>query len=164
MATLGWARGPTEPFAQMDEIRPGFTGFGVSYDEQAMALLAFFDGLVASRDLVGEGTGDSASGRLNALRNMIEASGDLLGPGRTVEACEQLQDARLRTDGLFPPPDFASGPAAPELEAEIAQLRLNLRCDDLQGSARCGLGSDLAFLLPPLLWLRQRRRGGGSRR
>ena len=131
-----------------------------------MALLTFFDELVASGDLVGEGPGNSAAGRLNALRNMIEASGDLIEQGQTAEACGQLEDARRRTDGLFPPPDFASGPAAPDLEAEIAQLRSNLRCDDPPetslvrsgGTGRCGLGAELALALPALALLRQRRR------
>lgn len=144
---------PEEPI-----INISLTGSGVSYGAQAMALLSFFDGLVASGDLVGEGPGHSASGRLNALRNMIEASGDLIDRGKKAKACKQLQDARLRTDGLFPPPDFASGAAAPELEAEIAQLRSNLRCDVPRGGGGCGLGAELALVMPLLGLVASRRR------
>jgi hypothetical protein len=136
---------PEEPVIEVP-----LTGYGVSYDAQAMALLSFFDGLVTSGELVGQGPGNSASRRLNALRNMIEASGDLLERGRTRMACLQLEVARRRTDGLFPPPDFASGAAAPELEAEIAQLRSNLRCRVRKGTAKCGLGAELALLLPAM--------------
>jgi hypothetical protein len=140
-------------------VAVSLTGFGVSYDDQAMALLAFFDASVGSGDLVGNGPGAVAFWRLQALRNMIEASGDLLDQGRTKIACVQLEVARRRTDGLFPPPDFASGPAAPELEAEIAQLRANLRCDvpPVRGGG-CGIGAELALVMPLLGLAAIRRR------
>jgi hypothetical protein len=70
--------------------------------------------------------------------------------------------ARRRTDGLPRPPDFAAGPAAPALEAEIVQLRSNLGCGAPTWFA-CGLGAELALLLGPL-WVLRRTRARAARR
>ena len=130
-------------------VAVALSGAGVPSDDEAMELLATFDAKVATGDLVGHGPDPLvAAQRLQALRNMIEASGDLLADGNTRIACLQLAVARRRTDGLFPPPDFASGTAAPDLEAEIAQLRDDLSCAAVLAQPACGLGAELALLLP----------------
>lgn len=92
-------------------------------------VLAFMAESVGDGSLYGDGQGKSASGRLKALKNMIEASGDLIEAGYIAEACDQLQDAYNRTDGYFPPPDFAAGPAAVELADMILQLMTYLGCE-----------------------------------
>ncbi len=58
-------------------------------------ILDFFDASVADGTLVGNGPGKSANGRKNALRNMIEAAGDLIDDYYVEEACQQLLDAYL---------------------------------------------------------------------
>jgi hypothetical protein len=131
-------------------------GAGVPFDAQALALLAFFDDAVARGDLTGDGPGASGPGRLGALRGMIEAAGDLLEHGRTLNACAQLEAARQRTDGAFPPPDFVAGPAAPELEAEITALRAHLDCASAPERS-CGLGGEAALVLVAARWWRRRR-------
>jgi hypothetical protein len=90
--------------------------------QQITNILMFFDNSVANGTLVGSGPGNSAQGRLKALKNMIEAAGDLINQGRIAEARQQLQDAYLRVDGQPKPPDFASGPAAAQLASMIQQL------------------------------------------
>ena len=67
-------------------------------------------------------------GRLKALRNMIEAAGDLIAAGDYEVACQQLQDAYDRCDGEFPPPDFVEGDAADDLATMILELMADLVC------------------------------------
>jgi beta propeller repeat protein len=110
------------------------SGTGVSVapppQQQIAEILAFFDASVAAGTLVGSGNGNSASGRRKALRNMIEAAGDLIQQGRIEDACRQLADAANRTDGAERPPDFVEGPAAAELRVRIELLRSTLGCSN----------------------------------
>ena len=85
-------------------------------------ILDFFDTSAANGTLVGSGPGNSANGRRGALRNQIEAAGDLISDGYMEEACDQLMNAYLRCDGLTRPPDFVAGPAAPTLAGMILDL------------------------------------------
>jgi len=91
-------------------------------------ILELFDSSVADGTLAGSGPGKSADGRRRALRNMIEAAGDLIDDGAYEDACRQLLDAYRRCDGLARPPDFVSGSAAPELAGMILQLIASLGC------------------------------------
>jgi hypothetical protein len=91
-------------------------------------ILAFFDASVADGSLWGDGPGRSGEGRKKALRNMIEAAGDLIEDGYIETACEQLLDAYDRCDGLFPPPDFVNGSAAAALAQMILDLIEELGC------------------------------------
>jgi beta propeller repeat protein len=96
--------------------------------QQAADILAFFDQSVSNGTLTGQGPGNSASGKLNALRNMIAAAASLINQGDIAGACQQLLDAYRKTDGNPKPPDFVTGPAASELAAKIQALRQSLGC------------------------------------
>lgn len=85
-------------------------------------ILEFFDSSVDAGTISGNGPGNSSTGRLKALRNMIEAAGDLVEQGLIEEAVNQLYDAYKRVDGLPKPPDFAAGEDAEELATMIMQL------------------------------------------
>lgn len=98
-------------------------------EEEIAEVLDYFDDSVGNGNLVGEGPGNSAGKRLNALRNMIESAGDLIKDGLFDEACEQLADVLKKTDGLPKPPDFVSGPAATKLASMIEDLRVTLGCE-----------------------------------
>jgi len=134
------------------------SGTGVTYEKQAMELLDFFDAAVAAGEITGNGPSPKAASlRLTAFRNMLEASGDILQGNHPGAACTLLEVARRRADGVFPPPDFVAGDGLPALEDQIEQLRTNVGCGAVVGP-HCGLGSELVFLIPPLAWLRSRRR------
>lgn len=101
-------------------------GVGVSIEPPPSVsiadILAFFDASVADGTLVGNGPGKSADGRRDALRNMIEAAGDLIEDGAIGEAQRQLMNAYQRCDGLDRPPEFVAGTAAPTLAGMILDL------------------------------------------
>jgi len=96
--------------------------------QQISNILEFFDSSVAAGMLQGNGPGNSAQGRLTALRNMIEAAGDLITAGSLAQACTQLSDAQSRVDGNPRPPDFAVGSATPRVRSLIADLRTSIGC------------------------------------
>lgn len=100
-----------------------------SPSEQVDSILVFFDDSVDHGTLVGNGPGSSGEYRLNALRNTLEATRDLIGEGYYDDACAQLQDIYNRCDGESPPPDFAVGQVAPNLAGMILDLRASLGCE-----------------------------------
>lgn len=118
-----------------DELRVevSLTGTGVRTEippeQEIENILDFFDESVENGSLVGSGPGQSGNNRLNALRNMIEAAGDLVEAGDISGACTQLLDAYRKTDGQPRPPDFVTGEAASELAAMIQQLMETLGCE-----------------------------------
>ena len=93
------------------------------------AVIEFFDASVADVVLEGEGPGNSANARLNALRNMLEMAGDLIEIPDIEGACVQLKAAMEKCDGDPLQPDFVTGPAAPELCAMISDLMAELGCE-----------------------------------
>jgi hypothetical protein len=95
--------------------------------------LDLFDDSVDNGTLPGDGPGKSAENRRHALRNMIEAAGDLIGNGDIAGACQLLYDTYLKTDGDPQPPDFVKGSAAPELASEILTLMQTLNCPQCSG-------------------------------
>jgi hypothetical protein len=92
-------------------------------------ILEFFDDSVADDSLKGDGRGNSANGRLNAFRNMLEMAGDLIDVGDIEGACGQLKAASRKCDGDSPPPDFVAGPAVSELHDMILGLMEELGCE-----------------------------------
>ena len=67
--------------------------------------------------------------RLNALRNMIEATGDLIENELFEEACQQLLDAHRRMDDQPRPPDFVTGEAVSQLASMLQDLTTSLGCE-----------------------------------
>jgi hypothetical protein len=112
--------------------RTALVGMGVAEEPPPSVsvadILAFLDASVADGSLYGSGPGNSADGRRKALRNMIEAAGDLIEDGYTAEACQQLLVSYQRCDGLPRPPEFVAGPATSTLAQMIFDLMAALGC------------------------------------
>jgi hypothetical protein len=107
----------------------GYSGNFMYRYTPVQSILTYFDESVADCSLTGDGFGESASHRLNALRNMLEIAGELISIGDIDGACVQLDAASRKCDGTSPPPDFATGDAALELNDIISELMLELGCD-----------------------------------
>ena len=107
----GYAKTPAAPEPTIDDI------------------LTFFDQSVANGTLEGYGPGNSANGRLNALRNMLEMAGDLIAIGDIEDACGQLKSALNKCDGETPPPDFVTGEGVEGLHDMILELMAKLGCE-----------------------------------
>ena len=93
------------------------------------AILSFFDQSVADGTLIGHGHGNSANGRLNALRNMLETVSDLIDIDDIEGACRQLRTASRKCDRESPPPDFVAGEAVGKLNNKIMELMAELGCE-----------------------------------
>ncbi|PYR49904.1 MAG: hypothetical protein DMF89_10910 [Acidobacteria bacterium] len=85
-------------------------------------VISFFDSSVQNGTLIGNGPGNSAQGRLGALRNMLAAAANLIASHDNSDAVTQLQEAYLRTDGNSQPPDFVMGQATDALAGRILEL------------------------------------------
>jgi hypothetical protein len=121
---------PDESLVQVPLIGNGVV-VEVPPNEQIANILDSIDGWVANGTLAGDGPGNSAEKRLNALKNMIETAGDLIDDGDIAGACVQLEDAYRKTDGLTPPespPDFVTGDSADDLAGMILDLMASLGC------------------------------------
>ncbi len=109
---------------------PAWFGEVDSYEDQIEAIEEYFDDAATLGELIGVGaTETSAAGKLNAVENMLECAEHLIDIGDFEGACLKLHDAYQKTDGLWPPPDFVTGPAAEELATMIMDLMASLGCE-----------------------------------
>ena len=103
-------------------------GVALTPEDQIAEIVRLIDEAVADGTLRGGGPGRSGPGRLRALAKMIRVAQRLIEAGAYAQACDQLLQTLLRTDGNPRPPDFVTGPAASELAALIEKLRANIGC------------------------------------
>lgn len=111
-------------------VEVSLVGVGIATEEplsqQIQDVLDYFDASAALGTLQGYGPGNSPNNRLKALRNMIEAAGDLINAGAYEQAADQLQAISKKTDGAAKPQDFVTGEAVAELNAKIKALIADL--------------------------------------
>lgn len=97
--------------------------------EQVEETLDCIEESLADETLMGEGEGESAEKRPNALTNMLERAATLIDDGLYDEACDQLRAAYKKCDGDPKPPDFVTGEAVEELAAMIQGVMESLGCE-----------------------------------
>jgi hypothetical protein len=119
-----------QPCVQVSLIGNGLMG---AVDEQSTVLETAVNAAISAGTLMGNGSGSSGAGRLSAFSNMVEAAGDLIEAGFTEDAIGQLRQAWARVDGQPRPPDFATGPDADLIRAQIQFLLDTLAGDPLLG-------------------------------
>ena len=120
--TLGPDAGTNTVEVAVAEISTPVTFNATGCEPTVEDVLDFIYVSVEDETLLGDGPAKSAEKRLCALVNMLEEAQRLIEEELIEEACEQLEDAYLRTDGESRPPDFVAGPAASELAALIQRL------------------------------------------
>lgn len=111
-----------------------FTGWGVMLEDPSQAvsgLQAFIDNAIENEIITGEGSGNSADKRVEALKNMIDSTGDLIEEGLIQEACEQLNSIYKKVDGMTKPPDFVSGEAVPGVATGVLEIMSDLSCPEI---------------------------------
>lgn len=119
---------PDEPLVQ---VPLSARGVAVPPLELIDDLLTFINDAVEAGTLTGSGPGKSAENRLNAFINMITNAGNLIEQGLIAGACDQLEAAFRKTDGLSgggEPKDFVTGAAAATVADGIQNLRNTLGC------------------------------------
>ena len=116
--TIHWTNGETG----ISEISLSGMGVAPQSPVSIQDILNFFDASVANGTLMGAGSGNSADGRLNALRNMLVKTSYLISAGNYEGACEQLNDALKRCD------DFVQGASQDDLAQMISDLMDGLGC------------------------------------
>ncbi len=112
-------------------LRPELTVI-ISESDPIQKILDFIQKSVADGTLAPVKEGKAGQGQLGALINMIEAAGNLIDandPNLLEDICGQLHAALGKTDGQDTPPDFVTGPAAPQLAAMIEELMDSLGCN-----------------------------------
>jgi len=107
------------------------TGVGVEAQPAPVTIediLSFFDASAANITIAGEGSGNSAGNKLNALRNMLVKVSYFISEGNYEDACEQLNDVYIHCDGQLNPPDFVQGPSTATLCSMVLDLMQIMGC------------------------------------
>ena len=86
----------------------------------------FVDESIKNGTLLGYGSGSEADERLNILKTKIDTATYVFENGTFEEACIQLYDVYLITDGLSQPPDLVYGQSAPDLAKKINLMRVEI--------------------------------------
>jgi hypothetical protein len=119
--TISAAQGPTPKLStpSADQNWPSISGFIIAYHEMQMEPDPW-------ENLDIHEIGSEADERLNILKNKIDTATYVFENGTFEEACNQLYEAYLSTDGLSQPPDLVYGQSAPNLAKKIELMRVEI--------------------------------------
>jgi len=120
-----------------DQNWPSMSGLIIAYHDIQMEpgpweytdiheIVFFINEAIKNGTLLGYGSGSDAVERLNLLKNKIDTATHVLKNGTFEEACNQLYDAYLSTDGLSQPSDLVYGQSAPDLAKKIKIMRVKI--------------------------------------
>ncbi len=98
------------------------TGVEAQAPQDVKGILNFFDNAVDTGRLEGKGKGKSAEQRLNALRNMIRSTENMLRAKDKKQACGRFDAISRKIES------HVQGDAAGELSAKVSKLIRNLGC------------------------------------
>jgi hypothetical protein len=96
--------------------------------EAVEALLQYIDMAVAQGDLWGNGNESYGPNKIEALKDMVESTGDLIDSGDYDIACSQLDSIYALIDGALRPKDLVEGPATVTIALAILEILNDLGC------------------------------------
>jgi len=100
-------------------------------------LLVYYNAGVVNGTILGVGTGKRAEKRIDKFDAIIDSADAAIDASDDAGACEDLNDAYLRVDGIPKPNDYLVGPAVPTLSALIQLVMESLGCPEAYGTDRC---------------------------
>ena len=91
-------------------------------------LLVYFNSGVYNDTILGVGTGKRAEKRIDKFYALLDEANVAIDAADDAGACEALDDAYYRIDGLMRPNDYLVGPGVPTLSALIVLVMDSLEC------------------------------------
>lgn len=91
-------------------------------------LLVYFNSGVYNDTILGVGTGKRAEKRIDKFYALLDEADAAIDADDVAGACEALDDAYYRIDGLMRPNDYLVGPGVPTLSALIVLVMDSLGC------------------------------------
>ena len=97
-------------------------------DEMMDDLMEFFNDGVANGEICGVGNGSAPTAHLRVFASMLDSADDLIVQGDYEAACDQLDLAARKSNGMSPPPDFIDCGGASTVNSMILEVMSALGC------------------------------------
>jgi hypothetical protein len=114
------------------DIDYNLRGMGIAFEpppeEMMQGVLDFYAAGIADGTIYGVGSGGAPASHIRVFGNMLDAADDLIAAGDFAGACQQLDHAVAKSDGLPQPPDFLEGSGVSALNAMLLDVMNALGC------------------------------------